>query len=533
MNNRNVGRMAETELEKWCHQVLITPNKVTYDTEGWDYFLQFPFETEVSVPTLDQRASRIECLVQVKGTDDSEKNRESISLSNWERLIRSPLPAFFLVIDYGLQNQPVKAYLIHVDKKWISSVLHRLRELDSVDAQRLHKKTLDLTWTEDDKIELLEGDGLKKSILAQIPEGMDVYFKQKLEARENAGDPTPALLKFTASFDSEEKFWNTLVDFAIGIKEDIPVSKLILQEDVRFGIPASVKEEAEGLLSITKQPVIECVITFKNELNTLISSFPAEFHAPYWFFKGQEIPKAYFKERIVFEVGEAIIRPIDREATVNFKFLQAKPQQSLAEHANLWRVVLIINELSGFTIEVTSKDNLSLGSGKLNAPLDANLLDTELLEFAHLLENAYFIARYFNFPTDKVVHLDQILKQKVTFSELRMMCDINNQITSVEGMVKTGAKLTQEFAVPLVKRVVFGDLSLLVVIVVVGQGVIIDTIDNGWQKYLIEKPRRILQRHIIVANEGFSTKYAKTLLDEITEKLDAMGIDILIDEELS
>lgn len=391
---------------------------------------------------------------------------------------------------------------------------------------------MDLTWNEENKIELLDGAGLKKSILAQISEGMDTYFKQKLEARENAGDPTPALFKFTASFDSEEKFWNTLVDFAIGIKEDIPISKLILQEDVRFGIPASVKEEAEGLLSITKQPVIECVITFRNDLNTLVSSFPAEFHAPYWFFKGQEIPKVYFKERIVFEIGEAIIRPINREATVNFKFLQAKHQRSLAEHANLWRVILIINEISGFMIEVTSKDNLSLGLGKLTSPLDVNSLDPELLEFARMVENAYFIARYFNFPTDKAVHLDQILKQKVIFSELRMMCDINHQINSVEGMIKVGAKLTQEVAAPIIRRVIFGDVSLLVVIVVAGQGIFIDTIDDDWQKYIIEKPRRILQQHATILNKEFSAKHIKALLDEITEKLDAKGIDIIIDDEI-
>jgi len=533
MNIRDIGRMAETELENWCNQVGITPNRATYDKEGWDYFLQFPFETEASVPTLDQRPSRVECFVQVKGTDDSEKNRKSISLSNWERLIRNPLPAFFLIIDYSLKNQPVNAYLIHVDKKWIISVLHRLRELGSDDAQRLHKKTLDLTWTEDDKIEFLEGDGLKKAILAYIPEGMSIYIKQKQESQENVGDPTPALLEFTAVFATQEEFWNSLVDFAIGLRENIPISKFTLQEDIRFGIPASVKNETEGLLSITKQPVIDCTVTFINELNTLVSSFSAELHAPYWFFKGQEIPKEYFKQRVVFEIGETIIRPMNREATVNFNFLQAKPRRSLAEHANLWRVVLIINELSGFTIEITSKDNISLGSGKLNSPLDTILLDGELLELARMVDNAFFIARYFNFPTDKVIHLDQLLKQKEIFSELRMMCDINNQIRSVEGMIKTGAKLTQEVATPVVKRVVFDDLSLLVIIAVAGQGVVSDSKDNDWQKYIIEKPRRILERHVIVPNKDFSTKHVKKMLDDITEKLDAKGIDIIVAEEIS
>jgi hypothetical protein len=529
-DDRNVGGMAESQLENWAHQVGITPNKVSHDKEGWDYFLQFPFETNISAPTLDQRSSRIECLIQVKGTD-TDKRRESISLSNWERLVRSPLPSFFLVINYASQNQPSEAHLIHVNKRWIESVLHKLRKLRPEEAKKLYSKTLDLTWMKIEKLDSFDGEGLKKAILSYVNVGMAEYCKEKLEIQKNAGNPIPSLLEITSVFNSEEEYWNSLIDFAIGLKKELPTSKMILKEDIRFGIPASVREETEGLISITRQPLIECNITFKNGLNTLVSSFPAELYSPYWFFNGQEIPKIYFKERAVFEIGNVIIRSFNHEASVNLNFAQAKPRKSIADHANLWQVILIISELSGITVEITSKDNLLLGSGKLNSPLESNLLDRSLLEIAHIVDNAYFVARNFNFPIGKEVHLSQIMKQEKVLSELRQLCDVNFQINALEGAVRAEAKLTEEVAVPLVRRIIFDDVSLLVAVAVAGQINIINVMDDGWEKYAIEKPRRVIQKHMIISNDNFSNEHVEKMLNEIIEKLDAQGVDTIISED--
>ena len=39
---RDVGKLGESELEKLCHQVGITVNKVQEDETGWDHLLEFP-----------------------------------------------------------------------------------------------------------------------------------------------------------------------------------------------------------------------------------------------------------------------------------------------------------------------------------------------------------------------------------------------------------------------------------------------------------------------------------------------------------
>lgn len=361
---------------------------------------------------------------------------------------------------------------------------------------------------------------------------MAEYCKAKSDIRNNAGDPASSLLEITWVFNSEEEHWKTLIDFAIGLKENIPAPKLVIKEDVRFGIPISVREETDWLLSITKQPVIECVLTFKNETNTLVSSFLAEFHAPYWFFKGHEIPKKYFKQRVVFEIGDAIIAPFNNEASINLKFKQANPNKNMVEHANLWRLVMIIYEPSGFTVEITSKDNISLGSGKLASLLETNVFEDGLLEIAHAVDNMYFIARHFDFPLNKVIHLGQIIAQEKILFELRQVCDINNQIDAVEGTVSTKGKILTEIAVPIIKRVIFDDTSLLVAVAVAGQITLTDVLDNNWQKFVINKPRRIIQRSLTIPNDKFSSELVEKMLNDITDKLDEQGIDIIVSSNI-
>jgi len=85
---------------------------------------------------------------------------------------------------------------------------------------------------------------------------------------------------------------------------------------------------------------------------------------------------------LVFEIGDAVIHPFSHKANINLKFAQAGTKRSIADHANLWKIALIVSEASGFTIEITDKDNVSFGSGKIDSPINSNLLDEKILEIA-------------------------------------------------------------------------------------------------------------------------------------------------------
>ena len=78
-----------------------------------------------------------------------------------------------------------------------------------------------------------------------------------------------------------------------------------------------------------------------------MSSFQGRLFTPHWLLRGQKIPDTYFKERIEFEIGEIVLQPATNNATINLLFAQAGEIKSLVDHANLWRLALIVSEAPG------------------------------------------------------------------------------------------------------------------------------------------------------------------------------------------
>ena len=102
--NRNLGDLGESTLRLLAAQVDMSVNKANPDKTGWDFLVEFAYARDYSKDfnlPLDKKPPPIQCLVQVKATD-RQRRKWSIKLSNWVRLITSPLPAFNLV--FGLSG---------------------------------------------------------------------------------------------------------------------------------------------------------------------------------------------------------------------------------------------------------------------------------------------------------------------------------------------------------------------------------------------------------------------------------------------
>ena len=524
MVGRNLGGLGESDLERWSHQVGITPNPVKNDVEGWDYLLQFPFGQDLNLPTLDQRTARVECLVQVKATD-SDRRRLAISLSIWEKLVRSPIPAFFLVIEYAGQSEPQNSFLIHVGNEWIESVLKRLRALKAEEAGNLHKKKLDLTWNEADKLDSNNGDALKSAVLNTMSMSMAQYAKNKLSFLESAGAPVPYRLKITSMFETEQDYWEQLVDFAIGVSDELPSSSIEIDEDVRFGIAAKTRELKEGLLSVTRRPVIPSKLVFERNSDQHQCEFQCQLYSPNWFLLGREIPEQYVKHRAVFEVGEAIINPFTSKADFRFEFSEAREVCSISEHTNTWRLVFILADPAGFTLKLMGNDGRAIGSGIPTGKLNPS---SELLYYASVVDCAYFVARFFDFPLAKDVQLEQILSQGKSLLQLRQVCDLNSWIDAASGYVQNASALSDEIAQTSIHRILFDDLSLLVVAAIGGQLVLLDEVDKDYQKYDIRKPRRLAQESLIISTKDFELSTLDMLVEKVVSTMDKRGIDTVV-----
>src|SRR4051812_46018123 len=122
MRERHLGRLGETTLEQWCAQVGISANRAHEDRTGWDFLLEFPRVHAAASMPLDKAHEPWQCLVQVKATDGARKSR-AVKLSNWLRLTKTPLPSFFLILEFDGGNSCTAAYLVHLDKAWVEVVL--------------------------------------------------------------------------------------------------------------------------------------------------------------------------------------------------------------------------------------------------------------------------------------------------------------------------------------------------------------------------------------------------------------------------
>jgi hypothetical protein len=521
---RDVGGMAESELLKWAHQVGITPNRALVDREAWDFLLQFPFSELTEKTTLDVRPSRIECLVQVKGLE-TPKTRKSLKLSNWEKLVRSLLPAFFLIIDFGKQDNPQDAYLVHVGEDWIGKVLHRLRELSSEDAESLNEKYLDLRWNQSHRLTELNGVGLMKAIELHIGDGMEEYGRRKIEIREIAGDPVPALMHVSTTFPTVEEGWSAMVDFAIGTREDLPTSSVVFEEDIRFDIPARQKRyDSEGQLQVANRPTTPINLIVRSKASTLRSEFPARLYSPHWFFVDASIPEQYLKRRVSFELGDIILYPSLEKGQVNLRFSQAKEFQSLREHANLWRLVDILHRIGtdDCVIEIEDAQGNSIGTATL--PRSATpRIEEGLLRIAHAVDDLCFLARRFDISLDTKIALHHILQQQHTTRKMRQFCDVNFPVDRIEFEIETDIENPDEFgaAVPFLREVIFGSISVVAAVVLAGSLVRITNERAARPRFKIEKLRRIVVRHYVVQgeeNEGLQRRLLGELSEELEEK---------------
>lgn len=125
---RDLGAVSESIVQKWAAEAGCVANKAMRDRTGWDFIFEVPPEPPLRATPLDRQRAETQCFIQVKASDNTS-GRRSVRLSNWKRLIQTPLPAFFLILEFDGKNDPQRAYLVHVWEGHIRRVTERLRRI--------------------------------------------------------------------------------------------------------------------------------------------------------------------------------------------------------------------------------------------------------------------------------------------------------------------------------------------------------------------------------------------------------------------
>lgn len=247
--SRDLGDLGELVLQTWCADIGITANKPTKDKYGWDFYLEFPLEIDLTTECVHKVPT--ECKVQVKATD--KRNRKlAIELSNLHRLVTSPHPVFYLFLEFDGNSAPKKAFLLHLDKEIIEKVLKRVYTSEqSIKKNPLNKQTMTLKYGPENEITELTGEFFRTAILKYIGKDFQEYIKNKSVILANAGFEGEGVeINFKVSQESLSDF----VDVAIGLKNKVEVRDLSFFSK-RFGLKKSLPHLNNQVAMLSMQPV--------------------------------------------------------------------------------------------------------------------------------------------------------------------------------------------------------------------------------------------------------------------------------------
>jgi hypothetical protein len=376
MSDRDVGAMGESKLVTWCCQVGLVANKSVFDVGGWDYLVE---HKSLSVPpglfSLDHLPAPPRYHVQVKSTDVGLA--PDIKLSNWVRLIDPSLAAFVLVLEFGGQDEPIGARLVHVDEEIIGLVLKRLRSMDLQDGDSLHRHTMSVPSRARDQLPTLNGAALRAALEAAVGPNARGYYEKKKRWHEIAGYAEARVhVQVRAKAESERELEDRLVEFAIGLTSVMPWTLLGIDE-LRFGIrvplPSGGLLPQDANMRIHHLPCTEGFVEASTADGVERIRLPCRIYNPRNVFPF--LSEECLRFRIATRDVDIVITGRSGAANLTFDLPQPEERRPLAEWLPTFRFVRMLQgggEPLRLTIEV---DRRQMGPAKLRvsfAPKEAH-----------------------------------------------------------------------------------------------------------------------------------------------------------------
>jgi len=318
---RDIGTAGENFFSAWCSSVGITSNRSGSDDHGWDLFIEMDNELDSANP-LYMHEPLTECKIQIKSTDGDKKS-VAVTLSNLKKLATTPLPAFYVLIEFGATQIPKNVYIQHVDNELTSKILSKIRELTSKDKSvKLNKKTMTIRFDESMSVKPLTAETIKNIISRVVGPSHLSYVEQKKTFLSSAGFEKGAR-SLTFSIDGGENL-EQLISMTLGLGGSVPVSD-VASFFTRFG----VSEAIPNLSSTTA--VVEILKVNPEEKGILEMRFPgtgASLAFAVDMYRGglsSWVPKALRKLRLDSPLLEITIGAYDAFIKLNIKLDNEEP----------------------------------------------------------------------------------------------------------------------------------------------------------------------------------------------------------------
>jgi hypothetical protein len=410
-HGRDVGPLGETILAAWCAQVGIVANRAEVDRTGWDYLLELPLLDIDSACPLDRAPEALQAFVQVKATDTPRCSR-AIKLSNWQRMVATPLPAFVLALHFDGGAACARGYLVHIDAQYSEQILRRLRSIGGrTPAAELNKQELRVAWAEADRLPDLSGVGLKERIEHHIGPSLSAYVDNKKRLlRElgyaDGGFVVNAQMNFGDANDAED-IERKLADFALGLTGPLSMLPGARLWDKRFGIRHPIPRTiAAG--SLHPRPI------GTGTVRLTCADTVTEFVSPVvvWSTGGVAsfIHESKGRVRLHSEYADLFVNPSTpnrMDLTLNLSGLaDERTLRWLMDFAQLLHVLGSARTGEPITVDFESP------KGSLTGRLDLdNPLPPELLEMESTIRAAYRLSLEYALPRDLGVDMRELMKR--------------------------------------------------------------------------------------------------------------------------
>lgn len=504
---RDLGLMGESTFSLWCADVGLIPNGSQIDKTGWDFFVEFPFDSNLSPQ--DIHKSAFECKVQVKATDKNDR-KLSITLSNLRRLITAQMPAFFVFIEFDKKEVAQRAYVVHVDNDLISKVLKRLHEIEqSENSNNLNKRTMTIHYDDSNLLKIPNGDSLKSCFLGHIGDDSSEYIANKKSHLESTGYEN-GFAQITFTTEGEENL-KSLIDVSLGIEQEVEIATF-KGVDTRFGILSNYSSfDCDGgkLAMPNLKPTAEGKIRFKTGRLSAGLSFECKFYiSPF----NQTVPDELKKMRVEGEFFDLKFNPYTGAASYSFSFGEGI-RMEVSKFRNAVKLLSLLSKSNEiFFAELLFDDcpKLEFGVGSTDMDLD---LSSEL----KALDSAVKIMADFE-VTDLVdISFDEISRYGTQICQIESVLASSPNLFKVEfGVNGDGYDLRKETACIFLVTTPIGSHLFGVILVLTGNVEEIE--DNRYR--LITKDVIVEQRIVSEKDESISNDDLVAAIESIEEQYD-------------
>jgi len=467
--SRKLGDLGESVLEQWCAHTGILCNRAARDRGGWDFLLELePAPVAANVP-LDRRLGHRRCLVQVKATD-SDRGTCAMKLSNWLRLVTSPLPAFVLVLEFGGEASPQQAYLIHVSETRMARVLRRLRELSAADPSvDLRSRRMALKWTEENQLSPANADVFVSTLESAIGKDPQLYSAEKRRLLDSLGYEESSgeiITRIKIPEGWKGSSWEELMaDLQLGLVESLDTGGAELY-DRRFEIlspePIYVSGGPGKIEPRDRKPMTSVPLDLYasgRRVRLEVDIFAASL--------SKEPPKSIrdFKLRLALAFADIVISPAGPTGTIRWRWPYGDEPTSLASLVPTARLLSL-------AAEPTEAVGMSLfGSAWATLTLPRDAVPQPSVRMAKLLEWAWKIARAADVEDHVTVRLVDLWHQQRDFELCGHVVDQRPFEGTFSTTVDHGSAIPSgRCGVPCLFALRFSDELLWVPALLVGEG---------------------------------------------------------------